>query len=311
MNPAEASACAKAILVGEHAVVYGRPGIAVPLASLRATASLSPSNPRGSGVFVDAPDLGRRGYPDEDPALRPLGLAVEVAFARLGRPLPALTLRISSRIPPSRGLGSGAAVAAATIRACSAFAGAPLPPGDVSALVYEVEKLHHGTPSGIDNSVVAFEQPVWFTRADGPRPIPSRRFTLVLADSGLRARTSEIVAAVAGRRRASPAAVDGILDRLADLAAEAREALASGRAEPLGRGLDQAHRLLADLGVSCPALDRLAEAARKAGALGAKLSGAGRGGYLLALAAGDEDAARIASALEAAGGTGVFAARIG
>jgi mevalonate kinase len=307
---AEASACAKAILIGEHAVVYGRPGIAVPLPSRRATARLLAGNPRGAGVLVEAPDLGKSGFEDEDPALRPLALAVEIAFGALGIPVPALMLRIESEVPVSRGLGSGAAVAAATVRACAAFAGAEFAPEEVSALAFEVEKLHHGKPSGIDNSVVAFERPVWFSRSEGPRVLPSKPFVLVLADSGVRAKTSGLVAGVARRREADPDAAEGIFDRMAERAEAARRALAEGDTEALGRGLDEAHGLLRELGVSCPALDRLAGAARAAGALGAKLSGAGGGGYLLALAPSRQAAGGIADALARAGGQGIFVSEI-
>ncbi|MCU0723395.1 MAG: mevalonate kinase, partial [Planctomycetes bacterium] len=284
MRSAEASACAKAILIGEHAVVHGRPGIAVPLPSLRASARLSAGNPRGEGVRVEARDLGREGYPDEDPSLFPLAQAARLAFDRMGLPSPALTLRIESAIPVSRGLGSGAAVAAATARACAAFAGGAMTAEAVSAVAFEVEKLHHGTPSGIDNATVAFERPVWFTRADGAVPLDARPFVLVLADSGARAKTADMVRIVARKLESDRREAVAILDRLGSLASRSREALASGGLAELGAAMDEAHRLLGDLGVSAPALDALVRAAKEAGALGAKLSGAGGGGYLLALA---------------------------
>ncbi|MBN1148999.1 MAG: hypothetical protein JXA78_17205, partial [Anaerolineales bacterium] len=137
-----ATAPGKVILFGEHAVVYGRPAIAAPLNQLKARAAVSADPRAAPGTLrIQAPDVNLDALLDELPADHPLARAVSCVLAELGiqRP-PACKLRITSSIPLAAGLGSGAAVSVAIIRALSAFLGRPLPAERVSALAYEVEK---------------------------------------------------------------------------------------------------------------------------------------------------------------------------
>ncbi|MFQ5793202.1 MAG: mevalonate kinase, partial [Acidobacteriota bacterium] len=195
-----------------------------------------------------------------------------------------LTVTISSTIPVARGLGSSAATSAAIVRALARHFGRPLSPAQVSELVYRAEVLQHGTPSGIDNSVVAFEQPVYFIRG---QPIEYLRvgapLHLVIADTGITSATKEAVGAVRAAWERDRARFDGLFDEIGDIAREARCAIEEGEEEQLGRLMDANHRLLQAIEVSSPELDRLVEAARSAGALGAKLSGGGQGGNMIAL----------------------------
>jgi mevalonate kinase len=310
MESAEATACAKTILIGEHAVVYGRPAIAVPLHTLRANVVLRRGNERGSGTLVRAPNLGLEGWASEVEGLDPLDRGVEWGYEAMERRAPPLTLEIDSAIPVAKGLGSGAAVAVATARACAALEEVALDPATVSGVAFRVEKLHHGNPSGIDNSVIALERPVFFTKTAGPAPFSSKTFRLVLADSGPAALTAAQVAGVAERRRDEPAEFDRWFDALASEALKAREALTRGDGVGLGETLVAAHDLLRRIGVSSETLDRLADAALKAGALGAKLSGGGGGGYLIALSPSREATESIFSALRDEGATGLFETRI-
>ncbi|MCL5996336.1 MAG: hypothetical protein M1546_09805 [Chloroflexi bacterium] len=156
----ERSACAKIILCGEHAVVYGRPAIALPLPHLRAHARIVP----GDGPFrVIAPDI-RAEFDLTTDASRPLAHLVRSTFEFLQQPVAQATLTVTSQIPTSSHLGSSAAVAVAVTRAVSAYCGHELSPAETSALAFEAEKIYHGSPSGIDNTVIAYEQPVWFVR---------------------------------------------------------------------------------------------------------------------------------------------------
>jgi len=304
-SPVEASAPGKVILFGEHAVVYGRPAIAAPISQLRATARVAPA-PSGSGLTIAAADLGARVRLAEAPADEPLACAARLALARLQAAEPDAVLSVHSAIPIASGLGSGAAVATALIRALTGYLGAPVALEALSALVYEVEKLHHGTPSGIDNTVIAYEQPVWFQRG---HPIERLRvgaaLTLVVADSGMPSATREAVGSVRQARARAPARYERLFDQVAEVVGLARQAIERGAAPTLGALMDRNHALLAEIGVSSEALDRLAQAARRAGALGAKLSGAGRGGHMIALA---EDDARqaVAQALREAGAAHVI-----
>ncbi|MBN1180453.1 MAG: mevalonate kinase [Anaerolineae bacterium] len=295
-----ASAPGKAILLGEHAVVYGQPAIAVPVNQVRATARVVPER-RGSGLTVDARDIGRRVPFDAASPDDPLGAAVRHTLAHLNRPAPDVTIVVSSTIPIASGLGSGAAVSTAIVRALARFLGVELDPAAVSRLVYEVEKLHHGTPSGIDNTVIAYEQPVYFVRDRLLETFhPGAPFRLLVADSGAPSHTREVVAAVRAGWQADPQHFEHLFTQVGQRVEAARAALDAGDVPALGPLMDQNHALLVQMGVSSPPLERLVEAARRAGAAGAKLSGAGRGGNIIALVDA-HSAAPVQAALLAAG----------
>jgi len=278
-----ASAPGKVILFGEHAVVYGRPAIAVPVSQVRATASVEPA-PAGEGLTLVAADLNRSVRLEEAGPKDPLAAIARLTLEHLGRPVPDATLAVTSTIPIAGGMGSGAAVSTAVARALAGFLGRELPPEEVSRLVYEVEKLHHGTPSGIDNTVVAYERPIYFVRDRRVEPFSiGAPFTLLVADSGVASPTRRVVSAVRAAWKANPVQYDFLFDQIGELAEEARRAMEEGDPYTLGPLMDQNHELLGQIGVSSPELDELVEAARFAGALGAKLSGAGRGGNVIVL----------------------------
>jgi mevalonate kinase len=295
-----ASAPGKIILCGEHAVVYGRPALAVPVKQVQATVTVS-EDARG-GVWVEAPNIGLSAPLADLPSDQPLAAVVRSVFSALGvfRP-PHCTVYIQSTIPVASGLGSGAAVSVAVIRALSAFLGHPLPDDQVNILAYEAEKLYHGTPSGIDNTVITYGRPVYFVKG---KPIKTFRvgapFTLLIGDTGVAAPTKEAVGAVRELWQAEPARWEKVFDQIGEIVWEARQAIERGDLPELGRRLDDNHTLLQILTVSSPELDRLVEAARRSGALGAKMSGGGRGGNMLALVE-PQLAESVARALQAAG----------
>lgn len=318
-----ASAPGKIILFGEHAVVYGQPAIAVPLSQVRArayvTANRAGTVPAGkkasdplSSVVVEAPDIGLRADLAGLPPDHPLAAAILAVFERLQvvQP-PSCTVRVRSSIPRSSGMGSGAAVSVAIMRALSAYLGHPLPPEEISALAYEVEKIHHGTPSGIDNSVVTFGKAVYFVRG---QPIQALKllvpFHIVVGVTGIATPTGEMVAGVRRRWQADPAAYEALFDAVGQVARQARRLIEDSAPEALGPLMDHNQALLSQVGVSCPELDRLVDAARSSGALGAKLSGGGGGGAMIALVR-EQEAARVASALQAAGAVRVIQTMVG
>jgi mevalonate kinase len=303
-------ASGKIILFGEHAVVYGRPALAAPVTQVWAEAVVEPGA-AGSGLVLHAADLGERLSLREAAADDPLATAVRLtlarlSLARLGPAGPDWEVTLRSSIPIASGLGSGAAVSAALVRGLSEAAGRTLPPEDVSALVYEVEKLHHGTPSGIDNTVISQGQPVYFVRGAAPQPFAiGAPFLVVIADSGIASPTKITVGDVRRGWEREPARYEALFDRIGEVVEAARTAIAGGSPVRLGRLMDVNHRLLQELDVSCGQLDDLVRAARDAGALGAKLSGGGRGGNLIA-AVTEESAERVAGSLRAAGATSVI-----
>ncbi len=288
------SAPAKIILFGEHAVVYGQPAIAVPVSDLRAYVSAERTR-NGLKIFsVNKGEVVRVSRHN----IHPLAVTARLTLEKMGiHALPNLSMTLKSDIPMGSGLGSGAAVSTALARALCAAVNKPLSLEALNAVVYEVEKLHHGTPSGIDNTVVVYEQPVYFVR-DQPLETFSiaRPFTLLIGDTGIHASTKITVGDVRKLYESDPAHITPIFERIGELVRQARAAIETGQIEVLGPLMNENHALLRDLTVSSPPLDRLCRTAVEAGAMGAKLSGGGRGGNMLALVT-EEDAARVTDSL--------------
>ena len=298
----EFTAPGKVILFGEHAVVYGQPAIAVPLSELRARAWVEPTRD-GAGLVIHARDLGQRLTLGGDPAHQ-FSVAAQAVLARAGAPEPNATINLESAIPSAAGMGSSAATSTAICRALAAHLGAELSANTVSNIVFQAERVVHGTPSGIDNTVVAHEEPVWFTSGKPPRPFRSpARCHLVLGNTGIAASTGELVAGVRKRHDAEPRLYSGYFEAIGALVSDAHDALEAGDLERVGKLMDANHELLNNIGVGHPVLDELVAIARDAGALGAKLTGKGGGGNMVALCEGLDSQAAVARALTEAGYT--------
>jgi mevalonate kinase len=334
----------KVILFGEHAVVYGRPALAVPVTQVQAEAVVEPGE-AGAGLTIVATDLGETITVADAPEDHPLAAAARLTLDKFGLDNPDWRVTVRSTIPIASGMGSGAAVSAAIVRAlveagerrcrgaeehgggrageqgskgavsfelpASTPALRAVQPADISALVYEVERLHHGTPSGIDNTVVVYGQPVYFVRGQQPHTFHiGRPFMLAIADSGIASPTKIAVGDVRRAWEREGTRFELLFDRIAAVVEAARSAIAAGQPERLGPLMDENHALLQEMGVSCRELDALVAAARAAGALGAKLSGAGRGGNMIALVTA-EIAPQVVEALQAAGAARVIVTDVG
>lgn len=296
----KASAPGKIILFGEHAVVYNRPALAVPVNQVCVDVEILDAD--SAGVFIDAPMVNLQDELHTLPADHAIGSVILNLFQRFNISAPPpIKIKIISSIPVAAGLGSGAAVSVALIRALSAYLNQPLPDQQVNDLVFEIEKLHHGTPSGIDNTVVTYNRPVYFIKG---QPIETfktgKPFTIVIGDTGIPAPTKESVGDVRRLWIRNNNAFENIFNEIAQLSLIARRSIESGKPELLGELMNQNHELLQQLTVSCPELDALVESAKQAGALGAKLSGGGRGGNMIALVE-KETAENVSQALLSAG----------
>ncbi len=308
-----ASACGKIILLGEHAVVYGRPALAVPLPQLRVSVDITPIDGGETGSLrLLAPDIGLTSWLHELEASHPLAKIVHLVRQTVGiEDHPALELRIRSSIPVASGLGSGTAVSVAIVRALSARLGNPLPVEMQSTLTYEVEKLYHGTPSGIDNTVISHEMPVFFRRGQAPEPFSiGAPLTLVIGDTGMRSNTSIAVGMVRKAWQADAHHYENLFDRIGEVVERGRAAIEVGNLAELGSQMGQNQSLLREIGVSSPELETLIEAAHCAGALGAKLSGGGMGGNMIALVETNR-ADDVENRLLEAGATRTLVAEVG
>jgi mevalonate kinase len=312
MPAISASAPAKTILFGEHAVVYSQPAIAVPITSLKAAAYvMARPNAKPGEVLIEAPDIhlyrDLEKLSDNHPFSKLLGgLRNHFGLDHF----PSFHLKVKSDIPIASGLGSGTAVSVAILKAVSIFLGLPLSPEEISKQAFEVEKIYHGSPSGIDNTVITYAQPIYFIR-NQPFHLLSiaKTMTLVMGDTGQRSVTAQAVGEVRQRWLAKKEFYEDIFSKIGAISQKALEYIEEGNIEGLGSLMTSNHQLLRDINVSSPKLDHLVDTAIHAGAFGAKLSGAGQGGYMIALT----DAAKakqVAETLLSSGAANTIITRI-
>jgi mevalonate kinase len=305
----KASAPGKVILFGEHAVVYGQPALAVPVTQVHADVEVSDSS--RPGIWIEAPDINLHAKLNTLSSDHPLAAVIHNLFFALHiDPFPSFHIRIDSTIPVASGLGSGAAVSVALIRALSTYTGHPLSDERVNDLAFEIEKLHHGTPSGIDNTVITYARPVYFVKGQPLETFKAGEpFFIIIGDTGVAAPTKEAVGDVRNLWMEDKSKWKKVFSKIGEIANLARTTIEQGKTKELGELMDQNHVLLQEMTVSSPELDKLVRAARNAGALGAKLSGGGRGGNMIALVT-TETKETVAKSLTEAGARRVIITKV-
>lgn len=292
---------AKAILIGEHAVVYDQPAIAIPIPTVRMQVQLTPRSDQQQLITSAMYNGSLQAAANS----RFAGIAVLIRqlLIRFDAVTQGFGLNIISDLPPERGMGSSAATAVAVVRAFHAAFSAKLDHAALLRWAGISEHIIHGNPSGIDAATCSADRPQWFIRGQKPRSLAlPHTGVLVIADSGIQGQTRVAVAAVAQRLQMDPASME-LITGLGILTRRAAVAMADDNFATLGAIMNSAQSKLAALGVSNEPLERLISSARANGALGAKLTGSGKGGCILALAADADAAAKIATALIAAGAT--------
>jgi mevalonate kinase len=307
---AHGAAHGKVILLGEHAVVYGAPALAAGI-ERGATATATTLPPGEASRLV----LGGDTIP-ADPASTDDRARAFAALLAEGREAPAVLVEAMSELPAGGGLGSSAAIGVAAGRAVASLFD-PEIEGESAARAVAWERIFHGNPSGIDTAAAAIGGCFRFTREHGAHPIPvARPLVLAIGWSGSSSSTRTMVEGVARLRARKPAMVDKSIAGIAALVDNAALAVEAGDLLGLGRLFDLNQMILAGLLLSTEAIEDMCATARAAGALGAKLTGAGGGGSVIALVgasqSADEDAsaAMILAAWRAAGFSG-FVTRVG
>ena len=283
-------ACGKAILIGEHFVVHGTPAVALPVQAIGTRVDVHSEPTDAPPRLVTAHAEGQR--------------LLERALELLGRDGGGLRVEVASTIPVGYGLGSSAAVSVALIGALSDLEGEEL-----NAAAHELERLIHGNPSGIDDTVITWGRPLLFRRGWPHTPLaaPARPLRFVRASSGRPGSTRDAVAGVADFGRRNPGRFDAILSEAHGAVDRALRALGAADVAALGAEMDHAHALLSEVGVSTPRLDELVSVARAAGAAGAKLTGGGLGGFMIAVGEAPE---ALAAALAEAGAAPVLVTEV-
>jgi hydroxymethylglutaryl-CoA reductase len=311
VRAATGAAPGKVILFGEHAVVYGQPAVAASLGhGLGATAEPDPDGPVllipawGHHGLRIRPDAAGR---DFDAIAR--GFAAALDAAGLGRPKVAVT--IDGELPLGVGLGSSAAFAVSLLRALGSFRHDPFDEPALLDAAAEVEAVFHGTASGLDHTVVTHGGCLRYQRGGAPAfvPVPlAARIPVVVGWTRREGSTRDAVARLRARHDAHPTHYDRLFAAMGELAEAGVRSLVDGDLETLGALMDLNHGYLNACGVSSLANEQMVGLARAHGALGAKITGAGMGGAVLALT--PDGGREVVGALQAAG-FDAFATQLG
>lgn len=277
----------KVILVGEHAVVYGLPAVAAAI-SVGATARVDTADGETSTLEIQPWGVRAR-VSDRDRFAEAFRRALDAS----GVTARTVAATLHTALPGGGGLGSSAALGVALLSALDPQAER----AEVARRAAAWESVFHGRASGVDAAVAATGGCLLYQRRRGATPIEPRcALWVAVCDTRTSAPTASMVEHVAARRRLYPARTERTFFRLGVLANRAKDALVSGSIDALGAAVDEAHGALASLGVSTPALDRACSIARSAGALGAKLTGAGGGGAAIAICGSQREATRVVAA---------------
>jgi len=306
-----ASAPAKVILFGEHFVVYGEPAIVLAI-DKRAYAKVEKRNDKR--IYIRSTNLGLSGYFEEEVfhpetggehakyRLEPIKKVTNEIFKIHGEHV-GLNIEIHSTVPVAAGLGSSAAVAAATAMAVAEILGIEISKQEVFRITFEAERVVHGTPSGVDPAISTFGGILLFQMDTGVQPLETKiDIPLVIGDTRVQRLTRDLVARVREKQKRFPEIIEPIMRSGREIVLHGIEAMKKGDVETLGELMNINHALLCAVGVSSEPLERLIIHARRAGALGAKLTGAGGGGCMIALAE-PEKLELVAEAIQYAGGT--------
>ncbi len=297
-NSARGTAAGKVILLGEHAVVYDRHALALPLESALSATVVDAK----AGINLSIPDWDFEQSFTIDRPTQGAAAALALIIRTLGVQKRGFFVRVRSRIPPAMGLGASAALAVAFIRAFDKLLGLEMDNAAIDQLAFECEKLAHGTPSGIDNNIAVYGEPVLFSKSSATRtkPLPLIESPpIVVACSGTRGVTKDQVAGVRSRYEKNTQIYTTIFDEIDEISIAGAHALKSCDYDTLGSLMNVCHGYLNALEVSTPELERMIEIARSKGASGAKLTGAGGGGSIVALCPGTES--EVARALHESG----------
>lgn len=291
-------AVGKFIIMGEHAVVYGQPALAMPFPAVRVETVVS----RSTGAVTLDCEFFVGALADAPEKVWGTSTMVNGIMESFGEKLGNFHIEIKSTIPPGRGLGSSAAVAVSVVRALYRYYGRTLEQEELLKWAEVSEKVVHGNPSGIDAAVTADQIPMYFIKG---RPFVQFAFSMdahmVVADTGQQGQTRIAVEGVKSFIDLNPDKGPSMIAELGGFTEDAKSAIMKNDAERLGKIMNKAHSILKELGVSNDALDHLASTALCKGALGAKLTGGGKGGCIIALASTRNKAEGICDGLISGG----------
>jgi mevalonate kinase len=292
----------KVILFGEHFTVYGLPGIASAVSD-KTIATVEESD---KYEFIDNRPA-TEDYKDKKQGEISREMKLILDFMHIDVEKTPVKVTLSGNLYCTSGIGASAALATSVARAFSQYLDLNLNDEQINRISYEGEKGSAGKPSGIDNTCSTFGGLLWFEKnmEGGENTVElinlKEPVKIVLGNTGRSAVTKEVVEDVRQAREKDPEKFKRIFNDYVNLVNEARKVLEAGDLESVGKLMDRNHELLSEMGVSCEELDHLVDVARKNGAIGAKMTGTGRGGYVIALTPGRELQEKVATAIEREG----------
>jgi len=293
----------KVILFGEHFVVHGVPGI---VSAIDSTADAEVKK-IGEGITVKDERKGAKGYTEKKKFQQKESIERMLKTAGINPEKASLEIRLRGNLPSFSGIGASAASSVAIARAIAEEFEMKLSDEKINEIAYEAEKAYAGTPSGIDNTAATYGGLIWFKRnlSGGPNTIKRLNIRepveIVIGNTGIVADTKEMVAGVAERKKTNPEKYNPLFKQAEELAFTARKAIEDFDLSKVGKLMNENHRLLQEIEVSCKELDHLVNLAREQGAFGAKLTGGGGGGCMVALTPRKELQEAVATAMEKEG----------
>jgi len=293
---AEGYGYGKVILFGEYFVGYGTPAIASALTE-KTIAKVEDSN---KFEFIDnRPET--LGYKEKKKEQQNDSLRRIFEFMKIYVEKNPIRLTLSGDLVAASGIGASAASCAAIARALDEHFNLGLDDEGINRVAYEGEKGYHGTPSGIDNTVATYGGIILFTKGDPPkveRISMKNSIEIVEGNTGVTSDTKIVVEDVAKKRKENFEKFEEISNMVKEITEEAKDALINANAEKIGKLMDENQELLRKIGVSSDELETLITIAKDNGAMGAKLTGTGRGGLMVALTPGKELQEKVAGAMK-------------
>jgi mevalonate kinase len=293
----------KTILFNEHFVVHGVPGIVSAIDS----AADAEVKKDGKGITVEDTRKGAKGYAEKKRIQQKESIERMLKAMNMDPEKVSIIIWLGGNLPGFSGIGASAASSVAIARAITDEFEMDLPDEKINDVAYEAEKAYAGTPSGIDNTAATFGGLIWFKRnlLGGPNTIEKlsirEAVEIVIGNTGIVANTKAMVAGVGERKKKYPEKYNTLFKQAEDLAFTARKALEEFDLIKVGRLMNENHRLQQEIEVSCKELDYLVNLAREQGAFGAKLTGGGGGGCMVALTPGKDLQEAVATAMEQEG----------
>ncbi|MFN8672115.1 MAG: mevalonate kinase [Candidatus Sericytochromatia bacterium] len=282
------SSISKAILTGEHAVVYGASAIAIPIENCKSFAKITSNN---NEMIIKATQLNEL-YNFKNENLSPLETCVKNFFSFYQIPFKEkISLEVFSDIPIGSGMGSGASISASIIKSLASYFSIEINKEDLYKQVLEIEKIYHGNPSGIDQTVIIYEKPIFFIKNNPNNEILDinlKNYSFIIIDSKIKSSTIKVVNWIKEQKEKNLSFYDNLFKEIDTISKKSKLAIQNNNYNTLAELLNINHLLLQEMGVSCIELDEIVKISLESGAIGAKMSGAGWGGIVISLVEEDK-----------------------